>query len=407
MIDRKHYEVQATFTNGETKTYEIDYEIPRIKGEYVLVDGMYVNKPDVTEGFAKEKTRYLYLNSEEKLVPGNWLTGEEPTNWFNYKNKNWANIYVESEGTGSYYVWIPRYCYKIDQENSVTGNERMDVKFINTYNEYIDGETGEMTEWNELEEQGYKIPEAFGWDDTEAIGFPTIIPGYWMSKYQMSDLGNEYIVDYLMTASQYGINVKNIKTSTSKEVAKCTYAINGKIEHESQTLENYTLRNLSEGTNTVNVTLLDKDNSIIGSMTKQIIPVTVNEPDLSTGFNKEETYYVYYDANDNEIIGNKISGQPPANWYNYTYSQWANIVITDGTVENGKITGETYKNYFVWIPRYAYMLDGTSQKSNVLFLEGTSSDVPTGYKIPEAFKWGDNLEHDLTGYWISKYQLTQ
>ena len=44
-------------------------------------------------------------------------------------------------GIENYYVWIPRYCYKIDTQNSVPGNERMDVKFINTYNEYIDGET--------------------------------------------------------------------------------------------------------------------------------------------------------------------------------------------------------------------------------------------------------------------------
>ncbi len=138
MEDRKQYEIKVEFTNGEEKTYIIDYEIPRIKGEYVLIDGMYVNKPDVTTGFIKENTRYMYLNQAGNLIPGNWLTGEEPANWFNYKENNWANIYVESEGVDSYYVWIPRYCYKIDTRNSVSGNERMDVKFINTYNEYID-----------------------------------------------------------------------------------------------------------------------------------------------------------------------------------------------------------------------------------------------------------------------------
>ncbi len=222
----------------------------------------------------------------------------------------------------------------------------------------------------------------------------------------MSDLGNNYILDYLMTANQKGINVKNIKTSTNKEIAKYTYAINGKIEHEGAEAETYTFSNTSEGTNTVNITALDSNGSIIGSMTKQIIPAKVNEPELNYGFNKELTYYVYYDENDNEIIGNKINGEAPKNWYNYTHSQWANIVVTDGKVEGGKIIEETYKNYFVWIPRYAYMLDQTTQKSKVLFLENTSSEIPIGYTIPEAFKWGDNLEHDLTGYWISKYQLT-
>lgn len=140
MEDQKSYEIEAEFKNGESKKYTIYYEIPRIKGEYTLVDGMYTNKPDTT-GLIKEKTRYLYLDDNANLVPGNWITDEEPTKWYNYKKQEWANIYVETSGIENYYVWIPRYCYKIDNENSVTGNERMDVKFINTYNEYIDGIT--------------------------------------------------------------------------------------------------------------------------------------------------------------------------------------------------------------------------------------------------------------------------
>ena len=56
MEDRKQYEIKVEFTNGEEKTYIIDYEIPRIKGEYTLVDGMYVNKPDTTR-FNKRKNK--------------------------------------------------------------------------------------------------------------------------------------------------------------------------------------------------------------------------------------------------------------------------------------------------------------------------------------------------------------
>lgn len=56
MEDRKQYEIKAQFTNGEEKTYIIDYEIPRIKGEYTLVDGTYANKPDITR-FSKRKNK--------------------------------------------------------------------------------------------------------------------------------------------------------------------------------------------------------------------------------------------------------------------------------------------------------------------------------------------------------------
>ena len=134
MEDFKEYKFKVTDTKGAEKEYTVNFEIPRIKGVYTLIDGLYVNEPDVT-GLVKEKTRYLYPNDTGDLTPGNWITDDSPANWYNYKNQNWANIYVENNGVESYYVWVPRYCYKIDTVNSVTGNERMDVKFINTYNE--------------------------------------------------------------------------------------------------------------------------------------------------------------------------------------------------------------------------------------------------------------------------------
>lgn len=212
----------------------------------------------------------------------------------------------------------------------------------------------------------------------------------------MSDLGSAYIIDYLMTAGQTGINVKNISTSTSKEIVKYTYAINGKIEHESVTAEEYNFTNVSEGTNTVNVTILDENGCIIGSMTKQLLPAEVNEPELSA-FDQDTTFYVYWDKDGNEHNEVPISMEPPENWYNYTFSNWANIVTRNNGVET----------YLVWIPRYEYMLDATSEKSNINFIKGIDTKTTTGYAIPEAFSWGDNLEHQLTGYWISKYQLSE
>ena len=127
MEDFKQYEVKAEFSNGEKKTYTIDYEIPRIKGNYTLVKGVYVNEPDVSAGFVKENTRYLYQDSNGNLIPGNWITDAAPNDWYSYNDSQWANIYVENNGLESYYVWIPRYVYKLDQTT-----QRSDIKFINT-----------------------------------------------------------------------------------------------------------------------------------------------------------------------------------------------------------------------------------------------------------------------------------
>ena len=124
------------------------------------------------------------------------------------------------------------------------------------------------------------------------------------------------------------------------------------------------------------------------------------------------TYYVTgWDSNNKAIVGSKINNNgsnQPANWYDYASQNWANIVITDGTVSNGKITGATYTSYFVWIPRYQFRLDSTTQRTDVKFIEGKSTSTLTGYQIPEAFTWGDDngTKAQLTGYWMSKYQLS-
>lgn len=98
--------------------------------------------PQLNEGFIKENTRYV-KDVNGNLVVGNWINKKPDNDWYDYKNQKWANIFVESEGIESYYVWIPRYVYKIDDEKSVTGNERMDVKFVDIDNSYKDPNTDE------------------------------------------------------------------------------------------------------------------------------------------------------------------------------------------------------------------------------------------------------------------------
>ena len=390
-IDKKDYEFKIKLKDKEEQTEILHFEIPRIAGNYTLINGLYVNEPDVS-GFVQENTRYIYADSNGNLVPGNWLTDDKPQNWYDYRNQNWANIYSESNGVDSFYVWIPRYVYKVDESNSVVGNERMDVKFINTDNEYIDGVTGTKLTYKELKEQGYQLPEAFSWKNNKDE--PLIIPGYWMSKYQLSEL-DEYKINYSLAASRTYFNVNNLTNNTTN-ATKYTYAINGKIVHESNTLENYSFDNtMPNDVNIINVTALDANGSIVGSMTKKFELTEVNPPDL-TGFDKDTTFYVYWDENGVEHNEIPISQDPPSQWYNYTYSEWANIVTRNDGMES----------YYVWIPRYQYSLDQTSERSNVQFILGTGTETLTGYQIPEAFTWGDDGEKQLTGYWMSKYQLS-
>ena len=57
------------------------------------------------------------------------------------------------------------------------------------------------------------------------------------------------------------------------------------------------------------------------------------------GFNEDRTYYVIYDEQNNMRIGDKIKidgSNVPEEWYDYGSRKWANIVVTDGKVQNGK-----------------------------------------------------------------------
>ena len=53
-----------------------------------------------------------------------------PKNWYDYGKSRWANIVVKGKKadgteTATYYTWIPRYQFKLNQQT-----QRSDVKFI-------------------------------------------------------------------------------------------------------------------------------------------------------------------------------------------------------------------------------------------------------------------------------------
>ena len=311
---------------------------------------------------------------------------------------HWANIYCENEGLSSYYVWIPRYCYKVDSKNQTAGNERMDVKFIDVYNNYQDS-SGNITTWETLESQGYKIPEAFNFiqqfgEHTIGNNENCIIPGYWISKYQLNEL-SKYIIDYAATVNLKTINIQEITLNTDKTVAEYVYYLDGVERHREKdsTSSGYTFTDIPEGEKVINVTILDANGEIIGSMTKTNEVSDPNPPDVSQ-FDPDTTFYVYWDEDGKEHNETPISKPAPEEWYNYSIANWANVVTRNNGLET----------YLTWIPRYEYMLNKVSQRTYIKFLKGTTTETTDGYKIPEAFTFNGT---ELTGYWVSKYQLAE
>ena len=393
--DTLYYVCSTSIQEDEKAQWCIDIGIPiwynsgivsstgmnNTKGDYEYVNGIYVCTPQINKlAFSKYNTRYVYADANDKLVPGSWINKKPEQNWYDYANQKWANLYIENDGIDSYWVWIPRYVFKIAE------NERVDAKFVDINNNYKDPDGNETT-WAELQAQGYQLPEAFKFAEIE-------LPGYWVSKYQLSEhtTSDSYKVYYDAVSTMTTIKVQNIAT-TGAEVAEYQYALNGEVMHKSATGEDYTFTGLASGNKTINVTTLNSSGEIIGSYTYYFAVAEVNPPDTSK-FDQDTTFYVYYDEDGTEHNEIPVSQPPPANWYDYTTANWANIVTRNNGVES----------YWVWIPRYQFQVNATTQRTLVRFIKGTSTETESGYAIPEAFTFAGQ---ELTGYWIAKYQISE
>ncbi len=359
-----------------------------------------VNEPDLS-GFNKETTFYVTYDEngkEHSTIP---ITENAPDDWYEYGESRWANIVTRNNGLETYYTWIPRYEFTLDQTN-----QRSTVKFI----------SGTSIETD----SGYQIPDAF-WFDKNSDGKEDDgeqLTGYWAMKYAA---GTETVptFDTELVATSSSIRTKGITGTAVASGQVYNYYINGEYKgQKTSATDIFEYSGLNSNTKyTVLIEIRNSSDEYVGSVVKQISTIDANKPEL-TGFNAEQTYYVLYDNEGNETIGDKIKSDGsnlPSNWYDYSSSKWANIVVTDGTVSGGKITGATKTTYFTWIPRYEFRINAGQQlqpataRTEVRFLQGTSKDTDAGYQIPDAFWFDKNSSgkeddgEQLTGYWAMKY----
>lgn len=104
-------------------------------------------------------------------------TNEYDQEWYDYNNKKWANA---KSADGSYWVWIPRYAYKITEGYHSSEIGLIDIKFLK-------GRTNENTSNTLIETEGYNP----GVKDTSmyyflhpAFRFNEEELGFWVAKYE-------------------------------------------------------------------------------------------------------------------------------------------------------------------------------------------------------------------------------
>ena len=144
----------------------------------------------------------------------------------------------------------------------------------------------------------------------------------------------------------------------------------------------------------------------------------VNKPKLMTGMTAIKFNDPTGDEKASEGSVVKTTDTDTA-WYDYDAKKWANAQTEDGSM-------------WVWIPRFAYRVNKSTQTFDVVFLEGTTDyyyengerkeakrqktenetiDTTTGYTVHPAFTNESSINYanggwdkELTGIWVSKFE---
>ncbi|MBE5822156.1 MAG: hypothetical protein E7311_06205 [Clostridiales bacterium] len=167
----------------ENKIYTLDMIIQNYQQKQ-SIDLSGANAPMLFEGM----NPVMYNNDNNE-----WVIVEDTENtvWYNYSEKKWANVMLSdytdgdiSNKDGSYFVWIPRFAYKMNENNYHTNRAgSFDIKFLKddtniaTDGTVIDPNNGDVT-------KDYVIHPAFN------FGKP--LTGIWVSKFEGSNVEGVY-----------------------------------------------------------------------------------------------------------------------------------------------------------------------------------------------------------------------
>ena len=127
-----------------------------------LKDKEYINIEMIYKENSKEVDVRKLIPIEEKF--------NSDKKWFDYENKVWANIKTTANEQEAWWVWIPRYAYKLPN----TVNDDTEIIFIDTNNKPVDTE-----KYGETLPEGYTVHPAFD-QDTDVN--ENKLSGIWVCK---------------------------------------------------------------------------------------------------------------------------------------------------------------------------------------------------------------------------------
>ena len=267
---------QAQRAKNETEKASIEEE--KILSSYENDLSFYtkgVNVPLLKEGMElvtfNENTKSWETNNSSSSYDYIAGVGKDDNN-----SSKWANARVTIDGVESYFVWIPRYAYKITYKNkdNISEGGIIDVKFLKgTGNVAADGTVCKYADDETLDiSKDYIIHPAFT-SNVNLGGWSEELTGIWVGKYETSrvDAGitidepgtstkmkvqpgvtswiNTTIGDMYDNAKKYSteLNSHMIKNSEWGAVAYLTHSQYGRNGHEIGMNDNSNFITADEG----------------------------------------------------------------------------------------------------------------------------------------------------------------
>jgi hypothetical protein len=159
-------------------------------------------------------TAIKWIGTTEQIVSN----PDTDTSWYDYTNKQWANA---KTADGSYWVWIPRYAYQIENGYHTSTVGTINIKFLmNDTNTTQDSTVVDVTPVYNSErtvQTNFVLHPAFKFGATE-------LTGIWVAKFEpmaAEGVGNGYFSDYTCPNAGDNVNSKKVKIIPNVQSWRC------------------------------------------------------------------------------------------------------------------------------------------------------------------------------------------
>ena len=242
---KKPEETEETETGGTTFTMENGViEVKWLAGNtnYAIdTPNVPTIKENLPEGTTMELVKYEEGENGEE---GDWVSGTD----YNYiagtgtednNSSRWANARVTIDGVDSYFVWIPRYAYRIvyfaDEESKkayMEDNSKTDGIVGYSDSRGIVDKNGKrvngVTSYKSVNVGDYFMPHPAFTDNLELGGWNENIEGIWVGKY-------------LTTTTKATINQPNYNTSKIQVKPGKNYKWDNSINEKYERAKNFSI----------------------------------------------------------------------------------------------------------------------------------------------------------------------